>query len=66
MAERFKAVVLKTIDVRASAGSNPVSSVFYFIFERKTMLNFLVDVITLGAAIFVGSVAFDWYRKRNL
>jgi hypothetical protein len=30
------------------------------------MLNFLVDVITLGAAIFVGSVAFDWYRKRNL
>jgi len=41
-----------------------------YIFRNKKgeliMLNFLVDVITLGAAIFVGSVAFDWYRKRNL
>ena len=26
LAERFKAAVLKTVEVRASAGSNPVSS----------------------------------------
>jgi len=29
------------------------------------MIGFLVDVATLGVAIFVGSVAFDWYRKKN-
>jgi len=29
------------------------------------MIEFLVDVATLGAAIFVGSVAYDWWRKRN-
>ena len=29
------------------------------------MINFLVDVATLGVAIFIGSVAFDWYRKRS-
>ena len=29
------------------------------------MIEFLVDVVTLGAAIFVGSVAFDWWRKRR-
>jgi len=29
------------------------------------MIEFLVDVVTLGAAIFVGSVAFDWWRKRK-
>ena len=29
------------------------------------MISILVDVLTLGAAIFVGSVAFDWWRKRN-
>ena len=29
------------------------------------MIEFLVNVTTLGAAIFVGSVAFDWYRKNR-
>jgi len=29
------------------------------------MIEFLVDVATLGAAIFVGSVAFDWWRKNK-
>ena len=29
------------------------------------MISFLTDVATLGVAIFIGSVAFDWYRKRN-
>jgi len=29
------------------------------------MIDFIVDVATLGAAIFVGSAAFDWWRKRN-
>ncbi len=29
------------------------------------MISFLVDVATLGVAIFIGSVAFDWYRKKN-
>jgi len=26
----------------------------------------IIDIVTLGAAIFIGSVAFDWYRKRKL
>ena len=30
VAERFKAAVLKTVDVRASVGSNPTFSVFFF------------------------------------
>ena len=30
------------------------------------MIEFLVDVITLGTAIFVGSVLYDCWRKRNL
>ena len=34
-------------------------------FQEVLMVSFLVDVATLGAAIFVGSVAFDWWRKRN-
>ena len=34
-------------------------------FQEILMVSFLVDVATLGAAIFVGSVAFDWWRKRN-
>ena len=29
------------------------------------MIEFFVNVATLGAAIFVGSVAFDWYRKNR-
>jgi len=29
------------------------------------MINFLTDVATLAAAIFVGSVAYDWWRKKN-
>ena len=27
------------------------------------MIDFIVNVATLGAAIFVGSVAFDYWRK---
>ena len=30
------------------------------------MFDFLVDIFTLAAAIFVGSVAYDWYRHRRL
>ena len=29
------------------------------------MIDFLVDVATLGLAIFVGSVAYDWWRKNR-
>lgn len=29
------------------------------------MIEFLVDVATLGIAIFVGSVAYDWWRKNR-
>ncbi len=29
------------------------------------MIDFLVNVATLGLAIFVGSVAFDWWRKNR-
>jgi hypothetical protein len=29
------------------------------------MIEFLVNVATLGVAIFLGSVAFDWYRKNR-
>jgi len=29
------------------------------------MVDFLVNVMTLGTAIFVGSIAFDWWRKNN-
>ena len=28
------------------------------------MIEFLVDVATLGVAIFIGSVAYDWWRKK--
>lgn len=27
------------------------------------MIDFLVNVVTLGLAIFIGSVAFDYWRK---
>ena len=30
------------------------------------MFEFLINVITLAAAIFVGSVTYDWWRKKNL
>ena len=30
------------------------------------MTNILLDIFTLGAAIFIGSVAYDWWRRRNL
>ncbi len=30
------------------------------------MFDFLLDVFTLAAAIFVGSAAYDWYRHRRL
>jgi hypothetical protein len=30
------------------------------------MINFIIEVATLGAAIFIGSVAFDWYRKKKM
>lgn len=33
LAERFKAAVLKTVEVRASAGSNPVSSATNELYE---------------------------------
>ena len=29
------------------------------------MVEFIVNVVTLGAAIFVGSVALDYWRKRS-
>ncbi len=46
-------------------GSIPITR---SLFSRKvfTVLEFIVDVATLGAAIFVGSVAFDWWRKRRM
>ena len=31
----------------------------------EDLIEFLVDVVTLGLAIFVGSVAFDWWRKNR-
>ena len=30
------------------------------------MVDVLVDVVTLAAAIFIGSIAFDWWRRKNL
>lgn len=30
------------------------------------MVDFVLNVITLGAAIFVGSIAVDWWRHKNL
>jgi hypothetical protein len=30
------------------------------------MIDFIIDVATLGAAIFVGTMAVDWYRKRRM
>jgi hypothetical protein len=30
------------------------------------MIDFIIDVVTLGAAIFVGTMAVDWYRKRRM
>ena len=29
------------------------------------MIDFIVDVIALSAAIFIGSAAYDAYRRRN-
>ena len=34
--------------------------------EDNLMIDFLVDVAALSAAIFIGSIAYDWYRKKNL
>tara|TARA_B100000700_G_C14987930_1_gene829787 strand:- start:243 stop:353 length:111 start_codon:yes stop_codon:yes gene_type:complete len=33
--------------------------------EDKVMIDFLVDVAALSTAIFVGSIAYDWWRKKN-
>lgn len=30
------------------------------------MFELLLDVFTLAAAIFVGSAAYDWYRRKRL
>ena len=30
------------------------------------MIDFIIDVATLGVAIFVGTMAVDWYRKRRM
>jgi len=32
---------------------------------EKVVIDFLVNVATLGLAIFVGSVAYDWWRKNK-
>ena len=29
------------------------------------MFSFLIDVMGLAAAIFIGSAAYDWWRKRD-
>jgi hypothetical protein len=29
------------------------------------MLDFVLNIAALSAAIFIGSVAFDWWRKRQ-
>ena len=34
-------------------------------FKGDIMVDFIVNVFTLGAAIFVGSMAVDWYRNRR-
>ena len=36
-----------------------------YLLGEKSMIEFLIDVATLGLAIFVGSVAFDWWRKNH-
>jgi hypothetical protein len=30
------------------------------------MIDFVIDVVGLAVAIFVGSAAYDWYRHRRL
>ena len=30
------------------------------------MLEIIGEIVVLAAAIFIGSVAFDWWRKRNM
>ena len=30
------------------------------------MIDFIIDVVTLGAAIFIGTMAVDWYRKSKM
>lgn len=51
--------------IYAVAALSVVSVVLSILLQRKDMIEFLVDVITLGAAIFIGSVAYDMWRKRN-
>ena len=29
------------------------------------MISFMIDVLGLAVAIFIGSAAYDWYRHRN-
>ncbi len=29
------------------------------------MIDFLLDVVALSAAIFIGSALYDWWRKRE-
>mgnify|MGYP003133039936 FL=1 len=29
------------------------------------MIDFIIDVAALSAAIFIGSAAYDWWRKKN-
>jgi hypothetical protein len=30
------------------------------------MFEIIGEIVVLAAAIFIGSVAFDWWRKRNM
>jgi len=34
--------------------------------EKNKMIDFLINVSGLALAIFVGSVTYDWWQKRNL
>tara|TARA_B100000963_G_scaffold297300_1_gene268731 strand:+ start:773 stop:880 length:108 start_codon:yes stop_codon:yes gene_type:complete len=33
---------------------------------ERVMIEFIVDVAALSAAIFIGSAMYDWWRKRKL
>tara|TARA_B100001175_G_scaffold271938_1_gene244861 strand:- start:322 stop:492 length:171 start_codon:yes stop_codon:yes gene_type:complete len=44
------------------AGSIPAASTFY---ERRSMLDFIATIISVGIGLFLGTMLVDWYRKNS-
>lgn len=63
--ENQEAIEKNKMMIYVLAAVSAVNVLLSIFLQRIKMIEFLVDVVTLGAAIFVGSAAYDWWRKRN-